>query len=611
MIHFISDKYQRFDFKQQTLTLCFDIDEGDSMLDFQTQGDMFDNIEFTQLTELEFEFQVWVKQNHTNANKTGTIRMQLVDGKGNVFNNYFALIQTYNDTIVEFVQNSMRVAQDEYTYDADIRLYKTHNVVFDTDVNWIDNIVLVQGTKVFFHINPNYGGERTGTIRALDKDDEFVYAESKIDIVQDANSYTKDAMLRFNQNDYYIDYDGGADVFVGYNELGIDQTTLTATSTDSWIVNIRIDSPQKVVLFDVLPTTDTTNDRFGTIELTGIVSGTQNKLHTILNVIQSPTPEYIQFPIDEDTEIVLKGDDEYIDYRFDVEDVDDTYYYGRAYLNNGEAKIIVNDILRDTLKNTFSFNEGFENTNLFKTATLYTSKDEWASATTEKILYYFYKYTYTPSYNKYVSKHIYSFLDRRQKFVFSIKDSFDESPTSITVKIKHLDDTVEENVYTTYNSISTLTINDLSDISEINVDDLYIYRIVDSCMPYVLYWLNSEGGMSSCLFNRSALKSSALAFNTIKTKVNNQTIRFSEKHWNININDSWQLNTERLNDEEAENIYDLFTSTEIYLQNLEDGTITPVILTVTSVNYLNFHNNKNKKVVYTINLKASQSKIKR
>ena len=72
------------------------------------------------------------------------------------------------------------------------------------------------------------------------------------------------------------------------------------------------------------------------------------------------------------------------------------------------------------------------------------------------------------------------------------------------------------------------------------------------------------------------------------------------------------MNTHYLSDEEAANLSkNLVGSNMVYLHNLMDGTIRPVIITDTQVTYQTYQTNGKKMAQYKINIVESQSKIRR
>lgn len=138
-----------------------------------------------------------------------------------------------------------------------------------------------------------------------------------------------------------------------------------------------------------------------------------------------------------------------------------------------------------------------------------------------------------------------------------------------------------------------------------------MYDVVDSCKRYCLYYVNGFGGWDSFLINGNDKKNDTIQQHTLEKYANNTTQQFAKKNYLNKVTTKYTLYTHYLNDEEASKMWHLLESTQVYLHNLEEDKIIPVLIKDTSVDYKTFTNNGKKKFYYTINVAESQEKIRR
>lgn len=145
-----------------------------------------------------------------------------------------------------------------------------------------------------------------------------------------------------------------------------------------------------------------------------------------------------------------------------------------------------------------------------------------------------------------------------------------------------------------------------------SADEYYGYNIPVRCTPYVLYYLNSYGGWDAFVIEGNVVKKDNVSSYTTDSPFDNTTIEFETAKYVNEIKTSYELNTNYLTDEESENLAkNLFGSLRVYLHNIAEGWVKPVIITDNSVTYQNYTNNGRKLASYKINVTASQSKIRR
>lgn len=140
-----------------------------------------------------------------------------------------------------------------------------------------------------------------------------------------------------------------------------------------------------------------------------------------------------------------------------------------------------------------------------------------------------------------------------------------------------------------------------------NISDRQIrYDIDTTGKDYVLYYTNSAGGWDSLLVEGNVKKNDEIKSETYTRKVLNTSQEFARNKYLNTITSSWVLYTGYLNDIQASKMFNLIESTKVYLHNLKDNTITPVLITDTNCEYKTYTNQGKNKFYYTINVEASQ-----
>lgn len=138
------------------------------------------------------------------------------------------------------------------------------------------------------------------------------------------------------------------------------------------------------------------------------------------------------------------------------------------------------------------------------------------------------------------------------------------------------------------------------------------YTTIVKCVPYVLYYLNSYGGWDAFAIEGTGIKKDA--YTTYKTdqSFNNTTLQFETNKYVQEIKTSYELNTGLLTDEQSANLAkNLLGSIKVYLQNIDEGWIKPVIITDSNVTYQTYQTNGRKLCQYKINVQESQTKIRK
>ena len=132
------------------------------------------------------------------------------------------------------------------------------------------------------------------------------------------------------------------------------------------------------------------------------------------------------------------------------------------------------------------------------------------------------------------------------------------------------------------------------------------------CAPYVLYYLNSYGGWDAFVIEGGVKTKDAFTPYTTDQVFNNTTIEFETNKYVQEIKTSYELVTGLLNDEQSANLAkNLVGSLKVYLQNIDEGWVKPVIISDSSVQYQTYQGNNRKMAQYKINVTESQSKVRK
>lgn len=130
------------------------------------------------------------------------------------------------------------------------------------------------------------------------------------------------------------------------------------------------------------------------------------------------------------------------------------------------------------------------------------------------------------------------------------------------------------------------------------------------CGHYALYYLNRYGGYDSFLCEGNCKRKDGYKRSVVRTPHdNNNVLDWGKKVYQNEITPAWELNSGFLGDAESERLaFNLLSSNEIYVHDLDRDEIYPAIITDTQTDYKH-HNRGQGMTNYTINLEASQTQL--
>lgn len=161
-------------------------------------------------------------------------------------------------------------------------------------------------------------------------------------------------------------------------------------------------------------------------------------------------------------------------------------------------------------------------------------------------------------------------------------------------------------VRTTRNSSSVTTQGSASSSTGLG------YTTQVKCVPYVLYYLNSYGGWDAFAIEGTGKRKDTYTSYTTDQVFNNTTLEFETNKYVNEIKTSYELNTGLLSDYQGNNLAkNLLGSIKVYLQNIDEGWVKPVIISDSSVSYQSYQTNGRKMCQYKITVTESQTKIRK
>ena len=132
------------------------------------------------------------------------------------------------------------------------------------------------------------------------------------------------------------------------------------------------------------------------------------------------------------------------------------------------------------------------------------------------------------------------------------------------------------------------------------------------CTPYVLYYLNSYGGWDAFVIEGNTVVRDAYTTYSTDRSYDNTTLEFENDKYVQEIKTTFVMNTGLLNDEQSKNLAkNLVGSLKVYLQNIEEGWVAPVVITDNSVDYQTYATNGKKLSQYKITVQLSQTRIRK
>ena len=318
-------------------------------------------------------------------------------------------------------------------------------------------------------------------------------------------------------------------------------------------------------------------------------------------------------PIWKDVEYVMGGDD--VRYGIYTEETyrignqwfkeDVLLFSGRAYAAPNEVTVSVNvnkicQNYMDDNPNIFTGSVGYGHS--FKTFKL---KNEYG--TLLHTYHFINDWTYKELTLGLKTNPIVPYIGDGQKLFFS---TFAIDEKRINWGMRYYDGTPDyDNQERVSNDFGTLVV---APSREKGVKTFYFggnsYNILPKCQcKYVLYYVNPNGGYDWFPITGRVSRRDRLETYTVTQNYNNTTADFGKKRYLSTINVTYQVNTQWLTQEQSNRMWELLESNTVWLHNLEEDKIYPVIITDTEIEH-KYKTNSNKMLSYQINLELSQTR---
>lgn len=134
------------------------------------------------------------------------------------------------------------------------------------------------------------------------------------------------------------------------------------------------------------------------------------------------------------------------------------------------------------------------------------------------------------------------------------------------------------------------------------------WDVCDCCKTdYVLYYVNPWGGYDWFPIRGKVTEKDSLTQYHYTQNYNNTTWEFGKRRYLSEINKKYQLNTHWLKEDESKRMWYLLESNTVYLHNLKENKIYPVLITNTEVEYKQ-RGIKSNRISYQIEVELSQTR---
>lgn len=298
-------------------------------------------------------------------------------------------------------------------------------------------------------------------------------------------------------------------------------------------------------------------------------------------------------------EIALEVDAAKTEYHINVNGEEEPIYTGYAYRypDEEELKIELNDILSDYLHNHISFTEGLQEMDGFAKQFTITTPNNSKTV----IAYNAWAKPNTPILNDPIS----NIIDPRQYYFVNYIDGYGD--LYFYRDGEEIDGlgTVCGGVYVAPRVILKCGESYRYDVRQIDngIVGEIDFVFMETNKNYALYYVNAYGGWDSLAIRGNVTRTDNIQSQTYKNKTNGKV-----KYLNTSTA-TWQLYTDDMND--GSKMHHLLESNEVYLHNLETDEITPVLITDSNCVYKNYANQGNTRFHYTINVEASNYKVRK
>lgn len=340
-------------------------------------------------------------------------------------------------------------------------------------------------------------------------------------------------------------------------------------------------------------------------------------------------------PIWRDYNVTL-GYGTYFDYTIIVDGV--TAFAGRAYSHSGEAEYVsikVNDIVADYLQRTIPtfYDEILPVTIYGATAKVKVGSTELAEET------FFADWSYDRNYQQArdgLCFPIDGWISNNQHLLYSDLGSVDDITMHLTYQGPHPDfQPWTAPGHGSFNSdflimadseditldgdgtegqprVFPIHLWDYSDLAEVYIGG-YTWKVWPGCCRYVLHYINAFGGWDSFLIRGNFKQTDSVKRYNHKIPYNN---RWDDQErgtdtYVAELTPKYVLHSGMLTENQASRMHHLLNSCCVYLEDMQEDKVLPVVLTNSSTEHKTWDNQGHRLIEYTIEAELAQERIRR
>lgn len=327
------------------------------------------------------------------------------------------------------------------------------------------------------------------------------------------------------------------------------------------------------------------------------------------------------------------GTGESILYRITLADTGMVIYSGRAFKKPGEANIQVrvNDICADWLKNVLPNLSQVEFTRLNIPVTFNTIVSTDGSSWSGRGSVQFnndwsYDYGYNPA-TMGMSFPINGRIDARMPIVWtgqnvSQVEIFVHTKNGVSYRVVipvaisadfniDFNDDFAKSLRTASGGTAVFYANQWQDVDYIVVSGKR-FNVVTECAKYALYYVNAYGGWDCFLIEGNTIENDTITRFTREVVYDNRNITNRGVHNYVNeITKGFTFHSGWLLGDQGERMHHLVNSPDVYMYDIANEQMIPVIVNDNTCEYRTFKNQGNRLVNYTIRVDVAQNRIRR
>lgn len=321
------------------------------------------------------------------------------------------------------------------------------------------------------------------------------------------------------------------------------------------------------------------------------------------------------FPIWRDYFLSFEGRTAPVNYEIRVGST--VLYRGVASAIDGVSKFKLNDVCRNYLEGNIDLSGLFVSPVWQDMNDAKKSFDIWVSTSETSNPFLFATvtfsndwsyYNFTGNESSYLSDPIIPIVDIRQLFLFT--STFNSGSAKVYINGNQVSQRTFSGQIKTFIAMPTSIGPGIGDGSIINFNNWKSYTLKETCNRYCLYYLNAHGGWDWLVIDGNTVKNYGYSRQNYLQNYDNTTLEPGKVNFKNDIKESWNLTTGFLTDSQSSKMYNLFGSVNVYLHDLEENKITPVVITNTAQEEKTFQNQGRKFYNYTITVESAQNKIR-